>query len=111
MRSVCSIATHGLLFTGDTYYQGRIWLFRPETDLAAYGTSVRRLAELAPQVKVVLGAHNVPVAPPTVLAGLTNAFEAVRTGKVTPSPASAGRGAYKVDGFTFLMRQPAAPRP
>ncbi len=26
---------HGLLFTGDTYYPGLIYLYRPETDLAA----------------------------------------------------------------------------
>jgi len=68
----------GLLFTGDTYYPGTIWLYRPETDLAAYDRSVRRLAALAPQVKVVLGSHNVPVAPATVLPELVAAFEAVR---------------------------------
>src|SRR5215467_7440655 len=27
---------NGLLFTGDTYYPATIWLYRPETDLAAY---------------------------------------------------------------------------
>src|SRR5438552_13373250 len=57
----------GLLFTGDTYYPAPIWLFRPETDLDAYAASIRRLAALAPQVKLVLGAHNIPVASPTVL--------------------------------------------
>jgi glyoxylase-like metal-dependent hydrolase (beta-lactamase superfamily II) len=86
----------GLLFTGDTYYPGRIWLFAPETDLAAYDTSVKRLAALAPQVKMVLGAHNIPVAPPSVLPRLATAFEAIRAGKVT----------YKVDGFSFLMARP-----
>jgi hypothetical protein len=59
---------------------------------------------LAPQVKVVLGAHNVPVASPTVLPRLVPAFETVRGGKVPPSPASAGRVIYKVDAFSFLMR-------
>ena len=97
---------HGLLFTGDTYYPARIWLFRPETDLAAYDKSIRRLAALSPQVKVVLGAHNVPVASPTVLPRLVTAFEAVRAGKVKPTPESSGRVTYKVDGFAFLMRAP-----
>ena len=27
---------NGLLFTGDSFYVGPIWLFRPETDLDAY---------------------------------------------------------------------------
>jgi len=47
----------GLLFTGDTYYRGAIWLYRPETDLDAYGVSIRKLGALAPQLKIVLGAH------------------------------------------------------
>jgi glyoxylase-like metal-dependent hydrolase (beta-lactamase superfamily II) len=97
---------HGLLFTGDTYYQGRIWLFRPETDLTAYDASVRRLAALAPQVKMVLGAHNVPVTSPTVLPLLAVAFEEVRAGKVAPSPTGSGKVSYKVDGFSFLMARP-----
>jgi len=96
----------GLLFTGDTYYPAPIWLFRPETDLAAYAASIRGLAALAPKVRTVLGAHNVPVADPTVLARLVTAFEAVRRGKVAPDPAAKGRVIYKEDGFSFLMRAP-----
>ena len=97
---------NGLLFTGDTYYPAPIWLFRPETDLDAYAASIRRLAALAPQVKVVLGAHNIPVASPTVLTRLVPAFDAVRAGKVTPTPTPDGRVIYEVDGFSFLMRAP-----
>jgi len=95
---------NGLLFTGDTYYPAPIWLFRPETDLDAYAASIRRLAGLAPQVRIVLGAHNIPVASPTVLTRLVPAFDAVRAGRVTPTPAPDGRAIYKVDGFSFLMR-------
>ena len=98
---------NGLLFTGDTYYPAPIWLFRPETDLDAYAASIRRLAALAPQVKVVMGAHNIPVASPTVLPRLGAAFDAVRAGKVKPLPASPGKVLYKVDDISFLMRAPA----
>jgi glyoxylase-like metal-dependent hydrolase (beta-lactamase superfamily II) len=98
---------NGLLFTGDTYYPAPIWLFRPETDLNAYAESIRRLAALAPQVKIVLGAHNIPVASPTVLARLVSAFDAVRAGKVTPTPDSPGKVLYKVGDISFLMRDPA----
>ncbi len=96
---------HKLLFTGDTYYPGNIWLHAPETDLQAYGDSVRRLAALAPEVQTVLGAHNVPVAPASVLPRLAVAFEAVRAGKVKGTPGSSGRIRYKVDDISFLMRQ------
>ncbi|HTS07391.1 MAG TPA: MBL fold metallo-hydrolase [Candidatus Eisenbacteria bacterium] len=97
---------NGLLFTGDTYYPAPIWLFRPETDLDAYGRSIRRLAALAPQVKLVLGAHNVPVAKPTVLTELVSSFDVVRAGKVVPTPDSPGRVRYKVGDIVFLMRAP-----
>jgi glyoxylase-like metal-dependent hydrolase (beta-lactamase superfamily II) len=100
--------SNGLLFTGDTYYPARIWLFRPETDLAAYGASIRRLAALAPQIKMVLGAHNVPVALPTVLPRLVAAFDAVHSGKVQATPDSPGKVTYKVDDISFLMRAPGA---
>jgi len=97
---------NGLLFTGDTYYPGPIWLFRPETNLDEYASSIRRLAALAPQVKLVLGAHNVPVASPAVLPRLVSAFDLVRAGKVSPTPESAAKVLYKVDDISFLMRAP-----
>jgi glyoxylase-like metal-dependent hydrolase (beta-lactamase superfamily II) len=99
---------NGLLFTGDTYYPAPIWLFRPETDLDAYAASIRSLAALAPKVKLVLGAHNIPVAQPTILPRLVTAFDAVRAGKVSPTPDSPGKVLYKIDGFSFLMRAPKA---
>jgi len=97
---------NGLLFTGDTYYPAPIWLYRPETDLEAYDASIHRLAALAPQVKVVLGAHNIPVAPPSVLPRLVTAFEAVRAGKVVPTAAAPGQVIYKAGDISFLMRRP-----
>jgi glyoxylase-like metal-dependent hydrolase (beta-lactamase superfamily II) len=100
---------NGLLFTGDTYYPAPIWLFRPETNLDAYAASIRRLAALAPQVKLVLGAHNIPVAPPTVLPRLVVAFDAVRAGKVSSTADSPGKVLYRVDDISFLMRAPSGP--
>jgi glyoxylase-like metal-dependent hydrolase (beta-lactamase superfamily II) len=98
---------NGLLFTGDTYYPAPIWLFRPETDLDAYVASVKRLAALAPQLQLVLGAHNIPVAKPDVLPELVADIESVRAGKIKPEPASDGKALYKVGTITFLLR--AAP--
>lgn len=97
---------NGLLFTGDTYYPANIWLYRPETDLGAYDASIHRLAALVPQIKTVLGEHNIPLAPPSVLPRLITAFEAVRAGKVPATPGSPGQVIYKVDEFSFRMRRP-----
>ena len=41
---------------------------------------MKRLAALAPELKLVLGAHNVPVAQPDVLPRLVEAIQAVRSG-------------------------------
>ncbi len=95
---------HGLLFTGDTYYPGPIWLYRPETDLAAYAASIRRLAALTPKLTMVLGAHNLPVAKPDVLTRLVAAFDAVRAGKVPPTPTASGQVVYTVGDISFRMR-------
>jgi glyoxylase-like metal-dependent hydrolase (beta-lactamase superfamily II) len=94
---------NGLLFTGDTYYPGPIWLFRPETNLDAYSASIRRLAELAPSIKVVCGAHNVPVATPSILQRLVAAFDAVRERKVRATAVGSGKVIYKVGDVSFLM--------
>jgi glyoxylase-like metal-dependent hydrolase (beta-lactamase superfamily II) len=95
---------NGLLFTGDTYYPATIWLYRPETDLAAYAASIRRIAALAPDIRMVLGAHNFPVAQPSALPRLVTAFDAVRAGKVQPTTTAPGEVLYKVDEFSFRMR-------
>jgi glyoxylase-like metal-dependent hydrolase (beta-lactamase superfamily II) len=101
-------SANGLLFTGDTFYPGTIWLYRPETDLTAYSASVSKLAALAPRVKLVLGAHNVPVAKPEVLPRLASAFAAVRAGKVLAKPVSPGKVIYQVGDISFLMHAPGS---
>jgi glyoxylase-like metal-dependent hydrolase (beta-lactamase superfamily II) len=94
---------HGLLFSGDTYYPAPIWLYRPETNLDDYVASVKRLAALAPQLKLVLGAHNVPFAPPSVLPTLVIAIETVRSGKVQGELQGDGKALYRSSGISFLM--------
>jgi hypothetical protein len=69
---------------------------------------VKQLAELAPQVKLVLGAHNIPVADPGVLPRLVTAIEAVRAGKVEAKPLEGGKATYTTDGITFLLKAPPA---
>lgn len=98
---------NGLLFTGDTYYPAPIWLYRPETDMDAYVASVKRLAALAPKVKMVLGAHNIPVADPDVLPKLVDAIVAVRAGKGDIKAEGGGKAIHTFQGFKFLLAEPA----
>jgi glyoxylase-like metal-dependent hydrolase (beta-lactamase superfamily II) len=93
----------GLLFTGDTFYAGPIYLYRPETDLDAYVTSVKKLAALALHLRLLLPAHNVPVASPSILPKVVSAMQQVRGGEVKPI-AKDGKHEYIFGGFSFLMR-------
>lgn len=94
---------NGLLFTGDTFYPGPIYLYRPETDLDAYVVSVQKLAAMAPRLQLLLPAHNVPVASPAYLSKVVTAMQQVRRGQVKPV-AKDGKHEYVFDGFSFLMR-------
>jgi glyoxylase-like metal-dependent hydrolase (beta-lactamase superfamily II) len=98
--------TNGLLFSGDTFYPGEIWLYRPETDLPAYLASVKKLVALAPEIKLVLGAHNVPVAQPSVLSQLDAAIRSVLAGKVQPKSVTGDQAIYQVAEISFRMRNP-----
>jgi glyoxylase-like metal-dependent hydrolase (beta-lactamase superfamily II) len=94
---------NGFLFTGDTFYAGPIYLYRPETDLNAYVASVQKLAAMAPDLQLLLPAHNVPVADPSYLPKVVTAIKQVRRGEVKPV-AKDGKHEYVFDGFSFLMR-------
>jgi glyoxylase-like metal-dependent hydrolase (beta-lactamase superfamily II) len=100
-------AEAGLLFTGDTFYEGPIWLFVPETDWTAYEKSVARLAALAPRVRRVLPAHNSAVSDPSLLPALQDAVRAVRSGRTPRREGAGGRIEFGFDRFSFVT-SPAA---
>ncbi len=93
---------NGLLFTGDTFYPGPIYLFTPETDFSAYTRSVNRLAALESQIKLLLPAHNVPVADPIFLKRLAAAVQQVNQGKAKEQ-VTEGHREYVFDGFSLLL--------
>lgn len=95
----------GRLFTGDSYYRGPIWLFAPETDLAAYAASIARLAELAPRLTAVYGAHNEPFSAPDELLKVRDGFAAVIAGTKEPSEIADGRARYEFETFALLLRE------
>lgn len=95
----------GLLWPGDSFYEGPIWLFFPETDLNAYGNSIARLAALAPQLKNLFPSHKIPRASPALLVEAQRAFKFVLEGKAKAVPARPGLVRFEFEGFSFLMRE------
>lgn len=95
----------GLLWTGDTFYEGPIWLFVAETDLGAYRRSVARLAKLVPTLKLLHPAHNTPVAEPRRLLELERALDAVQAGSAKPQSRPGGLAEYEFEGFSLLLRE------
>lgn len=95
----------GLLWSGDSFYEGPIWLFFPETDLAAYQKSVARLASLAPELRTVFPAHNTPKADPALLVQLREYVDRVLAGTIEPVPVSDGNVEFRFDRFSLLMRE------
>jgi glyoxylase-like metal-dependent hydrolase (beta-lactamase superfamily II) len=92
----------GLLFTGDTFYIGPIYLFAPGTDMATYTRSVDRLASLVPELKLLLPAHTIPVAEPSALIALRDALRSIQSGSVQPTLVD-GHLEYAFDRFSLLL--------
>ena len=96
----------GLLWTGDSYYSGPIWLFAPETDLAAYAKSIERLAAEVPNLKALLPAHNTPWVKPEVLLRVQSGFSKFLAGELAPIDQGDGTVIYELEGeseFSFLL--------
>lgn len=95
----------GFLWSGDSFYEGPIWLFFPETDLVAYRESVAKLAVLAPELEAVFPAHNTPRADPALLMQLRANLDRVLAGQVEPVPVADGNVEFRFEGFSLLMRE------
>ncbi|MCP4300421.1 MAG: MBL fold metallo-hydrolase, partial [Gammaproteobacteria bacterium] len=95
----------GYLWSGDSFYEGPIWLFFPETDLVAYRKSVAKIAALAPDLRAVFPAHNTPKADPALLIQLRENLDLVLAGMSDPIPVSDGNVEFRFEEFSFLMRE------
>jgi glyoxylase-like metal-dependent hydrolase (beta-lactamase superfamily II) len=97
---------NGLLWTGDTYYDGGLWLFVAETDLDQYEHSLERLLALLPDVTWLLPAHNVARVEPEKLKAVPSALAKVRSGKLTGKKEEWQTLVFEVDGVTIVTAQP-----
>ena len=109
--SICLLdRANGLLFTGDTYYSGEIYLWSPETSVADYTASIGKLAALDPGLKKLLPAHGPPVAEPGRLSELQAALQDIAAGRATAEPAPENRRLFRFANFTILMTRPCRTR-
>ena len=99
---------HGLLFTGDTFYEGPIYVFGAGADFGAYTRSVERLAALAPAPRKLLTAHNVAASDPHFLSALRDAVRAIASGASAGTRDSA-LVTYAFDGFSIQLPAARAP--
>ena len=107
--SICLLDERdGLLFAADTISSGPIYAQLPDSDVAAFAASTRRLAELAPELRSVLVHHfgRVTVGP-SFLGAVADAFETVCAGEGPTAAAKdcLGRDVREVrfGGFSILL--------
>ncbi|MFT5676029.1 MAG: glyoxylase-like metal-dependent hydrolase (beta-lactamase superfamily II) [Paraglaciecola sp.] len=102
----------GLMWTGDSFYAGTIWLYAPETDLAAYAQSLQKMVAEVPNLKALLPAHNTPWVAPQTLLRAQAGFTAMLAGKAQRVEQGDGMVEYHIPGdkdFSFLMRDEKLP--
>jgi glyoxylase-like metal-dependent hydrolase (beta-lactamase superfamily II) len=95
-------AANGYLWTGDSFYNGPIFLFDSVTDLPAYEKSMRKAAAMVKQLKTIYPAHNIPFANPGQLSEAYGAFMQIREGKIK-GVEKGDNMEFAFDGFSFLI--------
>jgi glyoxylase-like metal-dependent hydrolase (beta-lactamase superfamily II) len=102
----------GLLWTGDSFYAGPIWLFAPETDLRAYRRSLERLIAVSADVQWLLPAHNTPRVSARVMPRVLAAYDRMIAQKANRVPQGEGMIEYRFGDetpFSFMMRDEPLP--
>jgi glyoxylase-like metal-dependent hydrolase (beta-lactamase superfamily II) len=105
-RKIMVIFTHGhtpdsislldiqerLLFVGDTFYQGPIFLYRPETNLNEYIKSLEKLVNIIKTnpIDLMVPSHNIPNVNPDLLILTLEAIKKIRDGKILPKKTDDG---------------------
>ena len=95
----------GLLFTGDSFYEGPIYLFSRGTDLEAYRASMERVSALAPGLTALMPGHNTAPADPSYLLRVVDALAALESGSVEGVEGER-TVEYEFEGFSLLLAKP-----
>lgn len=80
--SVCLLdRTAGLLWTGDTFYPGAIYLHLPGSDLDAFINSCAKMIALSPHYESLTPSHNEPWVEKSILERVMGAAQDIRVGR------------------------------
>jgi glyoxylase-like metal-dependent hydrolase (beta-lactamase superfamily II) len=95
-----------LMWTGDSYYSGPIWLFAAETNLQDYQHSLEIMISESHGIKWLLPAHNTPLVNPDVLVKVLKLFNDIIATKVKPISLGDDMLEYKSTSdlpFSFIL--------
>lgn len=73
-------AANGLLLSADTVYAAPLYSYSTDAEPDIYRRSLRRLADLAPQVRMVLPSHDETPIPSALLVAMADAFDRIHDG-------------------------------
>jgi glyoxylase-like metal-dependent hydrolase (beta-lactamase superfamily II) len=92
----------GILFSTDVAYAAPLYCYSEETSFDDYRTSMRALAELAPELRAVYGSHNETPFAPELLIAMDKAFDAIAAGEVESEIFDEYRQ-FTFEGFSLLL--------
>jgi glyoxylase-like metal-dependent hydrolase (beta-lactamase superfamily II) len=102
--SICLLdRSHRLLFTGDHFYPGPLYLHGTTSNLGAFLRSNDRLASLVGAYDRVLGGHNEPWVEASVIPDVSAAVRTMISGKGDFSE-NRGLRRYRFNGFDIIVR-------
>lgn len=107
--SICLLdVRERLLFVGDTFYQGPVYLYRPETNLEDYTKSLEKILRVMKdyEVESVVPSHNIPIVDPQLLTMAFEAIKKVQQGAVVgKKTADHLYNEYDFGVFSFIINQ------
>jgi glyoxylase-like metal-dependent hydrolase (beta-lactamase superfamily II) len=106
--SICLLDRNArLLWTGDTFYPGPIYIHLPGSDLDAFIKSYKRMIALSSHYDRLLPSHNEPYVEKAVLEGVLRAAQGIKTGKaryVEGIGEETRIRRYEYSGFAIIMK-------
>jgi glyoxylase-like metal-dependent hydrolase (beta-lactamase superfamily II) len=94
---------NGLLFTGDSFYEGPVYVMDTYSNFEDYAASMERVAGMAVGLSKLLTAHNVVVSDPQLLTELGTAVGTIRGGTAVPAESRDGVTTYAFARFSILV--------
>ena len=101
---------HGALFSTDVAYRGSLYAHLPGSDLAAYRSTMARIAAHAPSLRAVYHSHNDVPLDPALLLTMRDAIDTVVDGGAPESTAD-GVATHRFADFSVPVPAPSLAEP